>query len=178
MMVLAAIGLGASFAVPDKPPIPQPPQTQPDVFDPQVNPTPLPLPNSWYTPASLDVWIGKSWRDIDLFQLMPRWPKDLDHGKHYVVLYKRDCEHCEDMVYNHLLAPLDAPVAMVQIPYSPTELMPPEPWPIPSTLPCEMLTLPLGCNWLITPPLALTIVNGQITCAVEAEGYESCLGSN
>ena len=176
MLILGAVGLGISFAVPQ--PQAKEPQPQPNVAtasDPQVNPKPLPVPNSWYIKPSADEWVGKLWRDVDLFQLMQRWPHDLDHGKHYVVFYKRDCEHCESMVYDHLLVPLDAPVTMVQIPYSPDELMPPEPWVIPSNLPCEMLALPLGCNWIITPPLALTIVDGKIQCAVEGQGYESCL---
>ena len=192
MVPLLVVTVGGSLAVPEPPATPQ---DEPEIAivhndgqaatveqapvppaDPQVNPRPMAVPSSWYIKTNAQQeFEGKKWRDIELFQMMRRWPKDLDQGRHYVVFYRRDCEHCEAMFLDHLLIPLDAPVAAVQIPHSKTELMPPSPWNMPAT-PCEMLELPLGCNWIITPPLAFTIENGTVICAVEGDGYEQCLG--
>jgi hypothetical protein len=194
-LVLAVVGLGISFAVPDKAakqqarldpngfegpdgpttngenPVPPPPS------DPTINPNPLPIPNSWYAKDGVQGWVGKSWRDLELFQLMQRWPSGMDAAKKYVVFYRRDCEHCEAMFYDYLIVELDAPVTAVEIPATPTELRAPDAWDMPQT-PVEHLQLPLGCNYLITPPLALTIENGKVTCAIEGdpEAYLQCLG--
>jgi hypothetical protein len=181
-VLLLIAGLAAGFAVPQPPPTVQlAPAVEPAPLasnaDPSVNPNPLPVPSSWYVKGDIKQWLGKSWRELELFQLMPKWPVNMNEGKHYVVFYKRDCEHCESMFYDHLIVPLDAPVTAVLIPHSKTSLMPPEgdAWKMPPT-PCELLELPLGCNWIITPPLAMTFADGKLTCAVEGEGYETCLG--
>jgi hypothetical protein len=79
------------------------------------------------------------------------------------------------MFWDHLLNPLDAPVTAIEIPESETVLTSTRGWTMPQT-PCELMSLPLGCQWTITPPLALTIEDGKVTCAVEGEGFEPCLG--
>lgn len=183
--LLAFVGLALSFAVPDRPGREQI-GSGPNggdlsaPADPQVNPSPAPVPNSWYVRTSVEQeWVGKSWREIDLFQIMQRWPKDLDQGKHYVVFYSRTCDHCRDMFYQNLAMGLDAPVAAVQVPYDRKTLTGPAAWqlpPLPDTV--ELLDLPLGCSYIITPPLALTVINGTVTCAIEGEGFERCLGKD
>ncbi len=196
MVVIGAVGFAISFVVPDRPPTPQDerpavvvehhndgngngnevPTPPPPPVDLQVNQNPLAVPNSWYiktTPG--DEWKGKSWREIDLFQFMPRWPKDLDHGKHYVVFYSRTCEHCEAMFRDYLVKPMDGPVTAVEIPSSKTVLTGVGAWEMPPSS-VELLALPLGCNWIITPPLMAVFVDGKVTCAIEGEGYEKCLG--
>jgi hypothetical protein len=158
--------------------------TNPDTpQDPTVNPRPLAVPASWYIKPSADVFVGKPWRDIELFQFMPTWPKIADTGKHYVVFYSRTCEHCETMFWEQLgiasdSTPLDAPLTAIESPASKTELTAEGAWALPPGVNFEMMSLPLGCTWIITPPLALTIEDGRITCAVEADGYEACLDSN
>jgi hypothetical protein len=110
---------------------------------------------------------------------MRRWPRGLDQGKHYVVFYSRTCEHCEKMFKDHFMTGLDAPVAAVQIPFSRDVMTGEDAWTVPPLAPSvELLELPLGCNYIVTPPLALTIIDGTVTCAVESEGFEKCLGLN
>jgi hypothetical protein len=156
----------------DKPPQP---------VDPTVNPKPLAVPSSYYIKPSAEVFVGKHWREIDLFQIMPKWPAIADTGKHYIVFYSRTCEHCEHMFWDQLgiasdPTPMDAPVTTIEIPDSKTLLTAGHAWALPPDIKFEMLALPLGCDWIITPPLALTIEDGKVTCAVEGEGYEACLG--
>ena len=152
---------------------------RPDVTptaDPTVNPNPQPVPPSYYIRPSADAWVGQGWRDIDLFQVMPKWPKIAPTGTHIVVFYSRTCEHCEAMFLDHLSGELETPVTAIEIPISKTEMHDDHAWEMPQTK-CELMELPLGCQWIITPPLALTIVDGKVTCAVEGQGFEACLAS-
>jgi hypothetical protein len=159
-----------------KPPTSDTPATTPAAGDPTRNPNPMAIPVSWYTPADVaKEWTGKPWREIDLFRLMKRWPKDLDAGKHYVVFYRRTCDHCHEMFMFDFFQPLDAPLAAVEIPETASQMRPADAWDMPSTAPMEMLELPLGCNYTLTTPLALRIENGRITCAEEG-GHKKCLG--
>lgn len=157
-------------------PAPEPP-TQPATapLASNINPSPKALPATWYT-TDMDQWIGKPWRDIELFQLMPRWPKDLDSGKRFVIFYSRTCEHCQAMFEQDLILPHGAPVTVVEIPQSRTEMRAEGAWPMPpGLLDIEFLQLPLGVNWLIQPPLAIAVENGKVTCAKEGD-HKPCMG--
>jgi hypothetical protein len=197
-VVMLAAGLGISFGVPERtateqtvivphveptpatqsatlPDVDAPPvQTQqPPPADPTINPKPLPIPNSWYTKTPPDQWIGKPWRELEIFQLMPRWPKDMDTGKRYVVFYSRTCEHCETMFWDDLISALDAPVTAVEIPAARDVLTAADAWQIPPVDHVELLALPLGCNWIIQPPLAVTLQDGVVVCANEGD-HKAC----
>jgi hypothetical protein len=142
--------------------------------DPTVNPSPTPLPGYWFT-SDTDAWVGKPWREIELFTFMPKWPRDLDSGRRFVVFYGRTCEHCEDMFREDLALPaLGSIVSAVEVPYSKTALRGPNAWPMPQT-PCEHLKLPLGCDWIITTPLVVAVENGIVTCVQEGDHTE-CMG--
>lgn len=149
-------------------------QTNGDIIaqsdDPTINPTPLPLPPYWY-PQDLPSWIGKPWREVELFQFMPRWPEGLDEGKTYVVVYSRTCDHCEEMFHQDLIYPLDAPVVAIEIPASKTEVTAENAWPMPNVPDStQFLHLPLGTDWsMITAPTALRIEDGIVTFAEEGE---------
>lgn len=192
-VVLLAIGLSIAFGVPDRaskeqvledlgPPIrgmePTSPNVDsppvPNLADPTINPKPLPIPNSWYTKVPAEQWIGKPWRELEIFQLMPRWPKDMDEGRRYVVFYSRTCEHCEAMFWDDLTVPLDSPVTAVEIPQSKDVLTAPDAWAMPPVEHVELLALPLGCNWIIQPPLAVVLQDGVVTCANEGD-HKACL---
>ena len=159
---------------------PTPPSQGPTTAstDPTINPNPKPLPSSWYT-QEMETWIAKPWRDLDIFQLMPRWPRDMDKGKRYIVFYSRTCEHCKQMLDEDLLTPLDGLITLVQVPASRTLLTDPAGWPMPphveTTLKAELLDLPLGPNWIITTPLVIAVKDGKVTCATEGE-HKKCLG--
>lgn len=171
---IAAVAAITAFAVPDKPPTKQAPIAVNDTNDPTINPTPLDIPNSWMAKPDVQSWVGRQWREVDLFQLMPRWPGDMDAPTRYVIFYSRTCEHCEQLFYDYLIGPLDGPVAAVEIPATPTELRGPNPWPMPEAM-VEHLELPLGCHWIITSPIVLRLEGGTIACATEGEGHETCL---
>lgn len=156
------------------------PPAPPQPADPTVNPNPKPLPSNWYTKEKVDTYVGKSWRELEIFQLMPRWPRNMDKGKHYVIFYSRTCEHCETLLKDELLVPLDGPITLVEIPQSKTVMTDPGAWKMPPNvepvLHPEMMALPLGTSWLIETPLVIALNDGKVTTAAEGEGYKKCLG--
>ena len=144
-----------------------------DTVDPTINPNPKPLKGTWYI-DDIDKLIGKPWRELEIFQFMPIWPSNMDQGKHYVVFYRRTCSHCEEMFYDDLTdTQLAANVTAVEIPEEKNLMSGPNPWPMPDTE-CELLSLPLGCDWVVTPPLTFRIEDGIVTCATEGK-HKECM---
>ncbi|MHC4967318.1 MAG: MauE/DoxX family redox-associated membrane protein [Planctomycetota bacterium] len=178
-VLLIVAGVGATFwrVIPaGRPPVVIPPVPGPPnpVTDPTANPSPAPLPSYWLA-DDLEAWIGKPWREIDLFTFMRKWPRDLDHGLRYVTFYGRTCEHCEEMFNYDLVRPeLGSITTAVVVPHSKDELVGPDPFFLPATE-CEHLELPTGCEWLITTPLTVTVEDGIVTCAEEGSHTE-CMG--
>jgi hypothetical protein len=135
------------------------------------------LPSSWYT-ENLEQWIGRPWREIDLFQFMDVPPRDMDAPKRYIIFYSRTCEHCLAMLET-IMQPLDGLVTLVEVPASRSVMTDPAGWAMPLTvepiLQPEMLALPLGPSWLIQTPLVVRVENGMIACAQEGD-HKKCLG--
>ena len=175
-IVLMLIGFATSFAVvipagraPDQIDVPQPPPDD----NLGVNPDPKALPGYWFA-NDLDAWIGKPWREIELFAFMRRWPSKMDSGTRYVVFYRRTCEHCQEMFEDDLTDPLlAAKVTAIEVPEEKNLLRPDDAWFMPETN-CELMDLPLGCDWIIQAPLALRIENGIVTCATEGD-HKQCM---
>jgi hypothetical protein len=140
-----------------------------------TNPGPRPLPGSWLTPSDVGQWVGKRWCELDIFQFMERWPSGLDGPRRYVVFYSRTCDHCEEMFAFDLATDdaLAALVAAVEVPASKTERIDGGAWEMPPTR-CELLELPLGCDYILTTPLVLRIEKGVIACAQEG-GHAECM---
>jgi hypothetical protein len=142
-------------------------------IDPTINPRPASLPN-FFTADDASTWVGKPWRELPIFRYMPRWPSNMDEGTRYVVFYSRTCGHCEDMFRFDLVGPIGASVTAVEVPFNRTQMTGSGAWDMPPTE-CEHLQLPLGALWAFTPPLALKIENGIVTCAMEKD-HKQCLG--
>ncbi len=133
--------------------------------------TPATLPPYWFS-SDVTVWVGKPWTEVDLFSYMDPKPSGLDSGKRYVVFYNRTCDHCEDMFRKDLVDPqLAAMVTAVEVPDSKERLTSPNAWVMPMN-DAELLSLPLGCDWIMTTPVALRIVDGIVECATEGDHRE------
>ncbi len=131
------------------------------------------LPPYWFS-SDVTVWVGKPWTEVDLFSYMDPKPSSLDSGKRYVVFYNRTCDHCEDMFREDLVDPqLAAMVTAVEVPDSKERLTSPNAWVMPMN-DAELLSLPLGCDWIMTTPVALRIVDGVVECVTEGD-HRECL---
>ena len=175
-VVLILIGFAASFAVvipAGRAPDHVNGSQNPVAGDPRNNPNPKALPGYWFA-NDLDAWIGKPWREIELFEFMPRWPSNMDSGTHYVVFYRRTCDHCQEMFEYDLTDPaLAVNVTAIEVPEEKDLLRPDHAWFMPETE-CELMELPLGCDWIIQTPLTIRIEDGKITCAVEGD-HRQCM---
>ncbi|MCP3902410.1 MAG: hypothetical protein GY715_02145 [Planctomycetes bacterium] len=141
---------------------------------PVRNPAPA-LPAYYYV-SDIETWPGKAWSEIDLLTYVPDLPAGIEQGTHYVVFYSSTCEHCEEMFKKDLASNpgLARQVTAVAIPAKKNLLHGDNPWRMPKT---EVVhtQLPLGCDWIISPPLAMEIRDGVVQCAAEG-GHQKCLG--
>jgi len=112
------------------------------------------LPDYYYV-SDIETWPGKRWSEIPLLTYLDTPPAGLDTGTHYVVFYSRTCEHCE-------------------IPAKKDKLQGEGIWTMPASE-CAHKQLPLGCDWIISPPLTLEIVDGIVKCAKEGD-HKECMG--
>lgn len=171
---------GGTTTAPGDPPAP--PSSAPQVasnLPPTVNPDPKPLPSSWYT-EKIENWVGQPWRELEIFRLMPKWPRAMDKGPRYIIFYSRTCDHCRDMLDMELINPLDGLITLVEVPASRTVMTDPAGWAMPMSvemvLQAELLQLPLGPNWIITTPMIIKVVDGKVECATEGGDHKKCLG--
>ncbi len=137
-----------------------------------VTPT-VTLP-AYYQPDVTD-WAGQSVDDIDLLTWTPGLP-DMSSGRHYVIYYSRVCEHCNELLIAHFEYDLPANTVLVAIPES-TEGFETEGTYDNPCGDCVELELPVGVDWLMSPPVVIAVEDGVVQCAVEAEdAWEpSCL---
>ena len=150
------------------------PKVQPPVSGPVPDGVVAPattLPPYWF-PPDVATWVGKPWTDVDLISYMDPKPSGLDSGTRYIVFYNRTCDHCEDMFREDLVDPqLADMVTAIEVPDSKERFRSPNAWVMPFN-DAELLALPVGCDWIMTTPLALRIVDGVVECATEGDHRE------
>ena len=119
---------------------------------------------------SLDTtdWPGQQARDIDLLSWIPNLPEFIDTGEQYIILYSRTCEHCHDLLIEHFSFDLPAPTLLVSIPEFKSGFAEDAPLENPC-LDCTLAELPIGVDWLMTPPVVIALKDGVVQCAQEAE---------
>lgn len=121
-----------------------------------------------YYAMETDQWVGQPIQDIELFQWVPDLLSRVRTGQQYIVLYSRTCEHCQELLLEHFSMALPAPTTLIAIPErtdgfnTEGELENP-------CLDCVEMELPIGVDWLITPPAVIALEDGKIICAQEAE---------
>jgi hypothetical protein len=119
---------------------------------------------------SLDTsdWPGQRARDIDLISWIPGLPDSIDDGQQYLIFYSRTCEHCYELLLEHFSFDPPAPTTLVAVPESTDGFITDGALENPC-IDCAELDLPVGVDWLMTPPVVIAIENGVIRCAQEAE---------
>jgi len=142
------------------------PQTTNDTGQALTPNTTIQLP-AYYSLDTAD-WPGQPARNIDLLSWIPNLPATLDDGQQYVILYSRTCEHCYELLLEHFSYDPPAATTLVAIPEMKDGFI--EDGQIENPcIDCLELELPIGVDWLMTPPIVIAIENGVITCAQEAE---------
>ncbi len=170
-LVLSEAGSGAVVQVETPTTIEQPEQNA------STN-TPSPAPTteerqlpSYYVLDTSD-WVGQNISDIDLIQYITDLPDTINEGRQYIVFFSRTCDHCQMLLEFHFAYGEVAPTTLVAIPESKsgfeTEGLLDQP-----CLDCTELALPVGTDWLMTPPVVLAIEDGVVRCAKEADDSDA-----
>lgn len=125
-----------------------------------------PVPPSYYLP-DYDSWIGKSWDELDLAPYLGPEPAFLRHGLAFVVFYRKDCEHCHQLLSTYFAGDPPYPTLLVAVPekngFPKTGVL-----PLPCTG-CSERELPAGCDWFFQTPVVVRFDDGRVSCVAEED---------
>lgn len=122
--------------------------------------------DGFYLPIYGD-WVGRSFRDLEIAAWISGLPDDLEKGRHYVLFYRKDCEHCHELMELHFSGELPAPTLAVAVPERtgyPTENLQSFP-----CVDCGTAELPAGVDWFLQTPVLVRLEGGVVECAAEVE---------
>lgn len=111
-------------------------------------------------------WVGKPWKDLDV----ARWVKGAapdGPGVRYVIFYRKDCEHCHELLATKFSGDLPYPTTVIAVPEKngfPTEGLLPMP-----CAQCVQAELPPGCDWFFETPVVVRLEDGVVTCAAQVD---------
>jgi hypothetical protein len=116
-------------------------------------------------------WVGQKIRDIDLITYLPDLPDTIDDGRQYLIFFSRTCDHCQMLLEMYFGFGSPVPTTLVAIPESKSGFSTEGMLDNPCT-DCALLELPVGTDWLMTPPILIAIEDGVVQCAKEGEDSE------
>lgn len=113
-----------------------------------------------------DEWVGRQWSNVEFSGYVTGWPDDLDHGRQYVIFYSRSCDHCQSLL-NYFFYDPPVRTTIVAVPETKSGFNVEN--ELPMNCPgCVELELPVGTEWLFTPPIVVALEDGVVKCAAEA----------
>jgi hypothetical protein len=122
--------------------------------------------DGFYLPIYAD-WVGRSFRELEIAAWISGLPDDLEEGRQYVLFYRKDCEHCHELMELHFSDELPAPTLAVAVPERagyPTENL--QSFPCGG---CGTAELPAGVDWFLQTPVLVRLEDGVVGCAAEVE---------
>lgn len=128
------------------------------------------LPAEGYYLPDYTTWEGRDWDSLDLASWVQDAPGDLSTGRHYVILFRKDCEHCHELLEVYFSGPLDFPATVIAVPERdgfPTEGV--------QEMPCEECRhaeLPAGVDWFFNTPVLVRLQDGLVECAAEVSAED------
>jgi hypothetical protein len=128
---------------------------------------PLPLPADGYYMPQYQEWIGQSFRDLEVAAWASNLPDDIDIGHQYVIFFRKDCEHCHELMEIFFSGSLEHPTTAIAVPERhgfPTENVQPF-----VCSECRVAELPAGIDWFFQTPVLVRLMDGAVECAAEVE---------
>lgn len=132
------------------------------------------LPADGYYVPEYESWVGQRFLDLEIAGWIRGLPaEELETGLDYVLFYRKDCEHCHELMQVFFAGPLDVPTVAVAIPERTG-------WPdVRLPLDCEecrTAELPAGVDWFIQTPVLVRLNEGVVACASETDAADpQCL---
>ena len=133
------------------------------------------LPADGFYLPQYDAWIGQPFRDLEIASWIVGLPEDIDTGQQFVIFYRKDCEHCHELMEVFFSGSLEFPTTAVAVPERdgyPTENVQPF-----SCTECRRAELPAGVDWFLQTPVLVRLMDGFVECAAEVDSSApDCIG--
>jgi hypothetical protein len=125
------------------------------------------LPADGYYMPQYQEWIGQDFRQLDVAAWTTNLPDDIDMGPQYVIFFRKDCEHCHELMEVYFSGSLEQPATAIAVPERygyPTENI--QPFVCDD---CRVAELPAGIDWFFQTPVLVRLTDGVVECAAEVE---------
>jgi hypothetical protein len=131
------------------------------------------LPSEGFYMPRYEDWIGRPWHEVPLSTWVNGMPEDFDGGPRFFLLYRKDCEHCHELMEAFFSGPLETPTTAIAVPERDGF---PE-YEIPFACPeCSLAELPAGIDWFVQTPVLVRLADGLVECAAEVTAADpTCL---
>jgi len=129
--------------------------------------TAAPLPADGYYLPDYQTWQGRPFTELDVAQWVLGLPGDIASGSQYVIFYRKDCEHCHELMELYFSASLARPTTAIAVPERagfPTENVQPFP-----CVECRVAELPAGVDWFLQTPVLVRLFDGIVECVSEVD---------
>lgn len=124
-----------------------------------------PLPADGFYLPQYDAWVGQRWSDLDVSNWIEGALPGQIEGVEYLLFYRKDCEHCHELMEAWFSGALFAPTVAISIPDRagyPTENL--QAFSCPE---CALAELPAGIDWFFQTPVLVRLEDGVVQCAAE-----------
>ena len=110
-------------------------------------------------------WVGQPFSQLDVAGWIRGLPDDLDEGQQYVLFYRKDCEHCHELMEFFFAEELPLPTTAVAVPDRAG-------FPTVGVQPfvcagCRLAELPAGVDWFLQTPVLVKLSDEVVECAAE-----------
>ena len=125
------------------------------------------LPADGYYLPDYQSWQGISFLDLDITSWVEGLADDIASGSQYVIFYRKDCEHCQQLMDFYFSGSLTAPTTAIAVPERggfPTENL--QPFSCPE---CRLAELPAGVDWFLQTPVLVRLFDGRVECVSEVD---------
>lgn len=125
------------------------------------------LPADGYYLPDYQAWLGRSFLELEIASWAEGLPEDIASGSQYVLFYRKDCEHCHQLMELYFSGPLAVPTTAIAVPERggfPTENILPFP-----CLECRTAELPSGVDWFLQTPVLVRLLDGRVECVSEVD---------
>ena len=123
----------------------------------------------YYMPQ-VEQWVGKPLRSQPLAALIQQpLPANLEQGRWIVMFFRKDCDHCHEVLEKHFMVKLPAPTLLISSP----DTNPASELPNPCTE-CIETSFIKGPEYVVGTPILMSIENGIVKrVCIDTENRES-----
>jgi hypothetical protein len=147
--------------------LPSPSVPTPGGGDESVEGLSTALPAEGFYLPQYDEWLGRSFAELEVATWIDELPDDIASGSQYVFFYRKDCEHCHELMEMFFAGELLVPTTAVAVPERdgfPTENV--QAFPCSG---CRVAELPQGVDWFLQTPVLVRLYDGIVECVAEED---------